>query len=358
MSERESTKQPDVSLLPFLEAVDEVESEHQLAELIAEQTEATINGIVRSKLHVSLSPTDSSHHNQDALDIVSDIQSAVVSELRDLKSCQSCKTISNFRSYIASVTFNACHQHLRRKYPQRWQLKNKLRYLLSHQEGFGLRESQAGEWLCGHATGLHGGNPAPRGEVQRLLENRQMLDEDLHKSASVNERTSLVLLLAAIFDQLKAPVGLDDLVGLIAELRGIKDNVELVQTDESRIDNPHERSTACQPSVVTELEQYVRLQKLWAEICQLPLRHRAALLLNLKDRQGDSVIALFPIMRIATIRQIAEVLAFPLEDFARTWNELPWDDLTIARYLQLTRQQVINLRQSARARLVRRMKGF
>ena len=139
MDEGESTEQPDVDLVLFLEATDEAESEHQLAELIAKQTEATIKGIVRSRLRVSLSPTDRSHHNQDALDIVSDIQSAVVSELRDLKSCQSCKTISNFRSYVASVTFNACHQHIRRKYPQRWQLKSKLRYLLNHQEGFGLR---------------------------------------------------------------------------------------------------------------------------------------------------------------------------------------------------------------------------
>jgi hypothetical protein len=37
------------------------------------------------------------------------------------------------------------------------------------------------------------------------------------------------------------------------------------------------------------------------------------------------------------------------------WKELPLDDLTIAGRLGATRQQVINLRKSARARLVRRL---
>ena len=98
------------------------------------------------------------------------------------------------------------------------------------------------------------------------------------------------------------------------------------------------------------------LKKVWAEICQMPIRHRLALLLNLKDKQGDCVIRLFPLLRVASIRQIAEVLEFLPDEFARVWNELPWDDLKIAEYMNLTRQQVINLRQSARARLIRQVK--
>jgi hypothetical protein len=38
----------------------------------------------------------------------------------------------------------------------------------------------------------------------------------------------------------------------------------------------------------------------------------------------------------------------------RLWDRLPVDDQTIAKRLGLTRQQVINLRKSARARLARR----
>ena len=47
-----------------------------------------------------------------------------------------------------------------------------------------------------------------------------------------------------------------------------------------------------------------------------------------------------------------------LEEFGEIWNELPLDDKRIAALLGLTRQQVINLRKSARERLTRRMKDF
>jgi hypothetical protein len=44
-----------------------------------------------------------------------------------------------------------------------------------------------------------------------------------------------------------------------------------------------------------------------------------------------------------------------VRDLDELWDELPLDDLKIAARLGMTRQQVINLRKSARARLARRM---
>jgi hypothetical protein len=56
-----------------------------------------------------------------------------------------------------------------------------------------------------------------------------------------------------------------------------------------------------------------------------------------------------------TIKQIAEAMDFPLEEFLGLWNKLPLDDVTIAKLLDATRQQVINLRKCARERVERRM---
>ena len=67
---------------------------------------------------------------------------------------------------------------------------------------------------------------------------------------------------------------------------------------------------------------------------------------------------LIPITGIATIHQIAEALDIPAEQFAVLWNRLPLDDATIADHLGVTRQQVINLRKSARERLARRLKSL
>jgi hypothetical protein len=46
------------------------------------------------------------------------------------------------------------------------------------------------------------------------------------------------------------------------------------------------------------------------------------------------------------------------ENLAAIWNDLPLEDIRIAELLQLTRQQVINARKSARERLARRLKVF
>jgi hypothetical protein len=116
-----------------------------------------------------------------------------------------------------------------------------------------------------------------------------------------------------------------------------------------------ERSLEYERKLLDRLEQTAFLKTLWNEIGRLPVRHRAALLLNLKNSEGDGLITLLPMTRIATITQIAEMLEFPAEDFARVWKDLPWDDNAIAGHLRLTRQQVINLRQSARATLKRRL---
>src|SRR5437867_903908 len=150
---RSGTKsQNDPSLLGFLSAPDLAESEAALSQIISEQTESTIKGILRSKLRVSLSATDGSHNNQEALDLLTEVQTVLLEGLHELKTDASAKSITNFQGYVAAVTFNACHQLLRRKYPKRLQLKNKLRYLLTHEANFALWESNEKEWLCGLAA--------------------------------------------------------------------------------------------------------------------------------------------------------------------------------------------------------------
>ncbi len=108
-------------------------------------------------------------------------------------------------------------------------------------------------------------------------------------------------------------------------------------------------------SVVDELLGREYLRRLWDEVCQLPVRQRVALLLNLRDEQGRGVAVLLPLTGTASIRAIAEALEIPVAELADLWSTLPHDDARIADRLGVTRQQVINLRKSARDRLVRRL---
>jgi hypothetical protein len=100
------------------------------------------------------------------------------------------------------------------------------------------------------------------------------------------------------------------------------------------------------------------LQVLWSEICLLPRRQRVALLLNLRNPQGINIITLLPLTSIATFEEIAHALEIPAGEFETLWANLPLDDLSIARYLGATRQQVINLRKTARERLLRRISAL
>ena len=113
-----------------------------------------------------------------------------------------------------------------------------------------------------------------------------------------------------------------------------------------------------QTSPYEEVRQQQLLKKVWDEIKVLPVNQRRALLLNLRDERGETVTGLLPMAGIASMRQIADALEMPAEDFAKIWGELPLDDAAIADLISATRQQVINLRKSARMRLARGMKAL
>ena len=152
--------------------------------------------------------------------------------------------------------------------------------------------------------------------------------------------------LTAIFFATQHPVELEAVVNAAAELWEMIDRPALVLDDAE-----HFAFTA----TTTRMEDQQFLAKLWEQICLLNQPQRIALLLNLRDESGPAT-ELFPLLGVATVREIAEAVGIPPEEFATLWQELPLDDLRIAEILDVTRQQVINLRKAARDRLRRRMR--
>jgi RNA polymerase sigma factor (sigma-70 family) len=359
VKERVNAEQMDALLLPFLETKDEAEAHLLLAELVRTEAEPIIRGIIGRKLHVSLNGAREGRAAQEAEDIRSEILLQLLSRLGALKSDGEARAIANFRSYVAVTAHNACHEFLRQKYPERWRLKNRLRYLLTHQKGFALWESEQGEWLCGlEALRGKGSHPRRAGRIDELR-NDARADERLGLPGRNLQLMNPAELVRAVLKYAGSPVELDDLVSAVASLQGVGSSArESAVDDNEETDDPYEGLADTGSDIAAELEQRRYVERLWKEICALPVRQRAALLLNLRDERGGDVIALFPMLGVASLRQIAAVLELPAEDFAALWHDLPLDDATIAERLGLTRQQVINLRKSARARLARRMKEF
>jgi hypothetical protein len=79
------------------------------------------------------------------------------------------------------------------------------------------------------------------------------------------------------------------------------------------------------------------------------------LLLNARDPAGDSVLRLLIAEGIVTSRELALAVEVRESDLEPLMGRLPMMDMAIAESLQVTRQQVINLRSAARDRLARRM---
>ena len=348
----------DALLSPFMHATTEAESDSLMTRLLAEQAGPVIKGIIRSKLHAS-DAVDDRLRWQDAEDVYGEVVAQLLARLRTCKGSPGSDAIGNFHNYVAVTTYNACHDYLRRKYPQRWRLKNRVRYLLSHQRELALWESGDGNWLCGFAAWRLRGkdSPAGAGRLRELQDAPQTLTLAGRENEDIR-RVSLADLLSAIFRQVGAPVELDALVNMVADLKGIKDLPLATNLDEGDASaKPSEPPSDPRPNVAAHVERRSYLQRLWSEIVRLPPGQRAALLLNLRDVQ-EGVIVLLPLTGVATIRQIAEAVAIPAEEFARLWNDLPLDDAAVAVRLGVTRQQVINLRKSARARLARRMRAL
>lgn len=345
----------DPLLLPFLSARHEAEAEESLTLLLTEHAEPVARAVIGSKLRLSRSGADD-RSGADADDVRGEVVLRLLVKLRDLRAAPSANPISNFQGYVAVVAYNVCYAYLRRKYPQRRLLKNRVRYLLSNWEDFAVWEGDEQEWLCGLAAWRRGPRTTARPEqLQQLCDEPQQLAVEGVPTGSA-QQAHLVTLCAAIFGRLDCPVELDALVNALAELQGIKDQPTSAAPRVEADADERERLPDPRADVATEVEQRLYLRRLWAEICTLPERQRVALLLNLTTAQ-DSVISLLPLIGVATIRQIAEAVAIPAIEFARLWNELPLEDAAIAARLGLARQQVINLRKSARERLWRRMKA-
>jgi RNA polymerase sigma factor (sigma-70 family) len=257
--------------------------------------------------------------------------------------------IRNFESYVAVTAYNACNEYFRARKPEWRRLEMKLRYLATHEPRFGLWQTSERHDICGFARD-RGGN-ATR-DIARIT-------EDCRNLGGVRTPGSLQLgdLVEAIFERARAPLQLDDLVDVVVELSGIKETWVQSLDEESRDRTRGLEAVDSHASSEMQLRAKEYLQRLWREICDLPLEHRRALLLNLADSAGGD-IQLFDLLGIATIRQIAATLEMDPVVFAGLWNKLPLDDTAIAIELGLNRQDVANRRSAARKRLARRMKEF
>jgi RNA polymerase sigma factor (sigma-70 family) len=341
---------PGPAFEAYLVEMDEERADRLLVELVCEHAQPIAKKIVASKLRAK-----SSHHGatralqdgEDVEDVCNDVLAQLLRRLRRLKASSQMATLTDFSAYVAVTAFNACNQFLRKKYPERYGLKNRLRYALGRDERLALWE-RTGRWICGLAEW--------RNEDRVVAAARRLLvfcqDSDLSRlTAAVFDGPprEIAGLIGIAFVQFQNPVDLEDLVDEFLESRGT------TLPGHQRANLPSASFVDPIAGYADRVEQQLYLRRLWSEIQVLPPRQRAALLLNLRDEDGNELVTLLVHTRVATLTAVAEALQLSSEELANLWNKLPVEDATIAEQFGLSRQQVINLRVSARRRLARKM---
>jgi DNA-directed RNA polymerase specialized sigma24 family protein len=348
----------DGLLVPFLSAQSIDEAGAVLGNLLQQHVRPVVQGIVRRRLRLA---PGASWGGEDAEDLVGEAIAKLVARLQALRDHGSpdgksaTDRISDLRAYTATVASSVCEEHLRRKYPERRRLKNRVQYLLTHRADFDLWEADDGEWYGGFEAWRGRCSRAGWGERLRRLRDHMAEFEQAALGGRRASQQNPFELVSAVFRWVGGPVELDELVSLLRDLWEIHEEVVSSFGSESELER-HAAQPAGGPDVADRLDQRNFLSRLWSEICELPRRQRSAVLLNLRDEKGCSAIELFPLLGVVTIRQIAAALEIPAEEFAGLWNELPLDDTRIAARVGVTRQQVINLRKSARERISRHVR--
>jgi DNA-directed RNA polymerase specialized sigma24 family protein len=352
----------DPTLSPYLHASGE-DAEQCLATLLSGETDRAIRAIVSRTLCGSA--RGGRTQTLETEDVRADVMVHLLERLRRLKSPTEQAAIENFPAYVASIAYRTCYTHLRRLYPQRARLKNRLRYALTYDPDLTIEQDALGIWRCGltvwmeNATDTGGiSQPAALARDTQAVERfrrepgvfaREVVPDPAAGHLGIGETVK------ALLERIGEPVDLDLLIDGIGGVLGVDSRALWMSTRDD--DGMHEIADPT-TSVAQTLAFRQYLGRLWTEVLELPLKQRVAILLNLRDEDGGAALPLLPLIGVATIRQIADVLDMPALELAALWRSLPLDDTKIAARLELTRQQIINLRKSGRERLGRRMARY
>jgi hypothetical protein len=351
----------------LLSATNESEAERYLERLI-EIVDPIIVGVIRRKLGCYPSrsrPAARAGSDFERLDeevannLSTDTIISLITRLRksrlDYQNGIGTHAIGNFRGYAAITTNHLFDRYLRKVYPQRANLKDKLRLILNHDPRFSFWDGANGEQLCG----LRQWQSERTFDYSTSLQQVRNEPRILGPAVLPDDEANLVEI---IFRWVRHPVELDDLVNTVAELRGVREFVAITETQrpetgDSRIqDSPYNSEDhspwhhidASDPSPNEQLQWRENLHWLWTEVCLLPLDQRRVFILDC------DVTLEFPREGIASLRMIATMLEMPAEQLAQLWKHLPLGDKAISKIFDVSLGLITKRRFDARRKLKRK----
>ena len=307
-----------------------------LLEALLATAQPFVTRVVRSRLGSLYTPAD-------AVELASEAMFELLSRLRALYDAGTSSPDFRFEALTAGVAVNTVHRFYTCRFPERDRLRKKLRYLVETGERFRLWPGIEGSAVCSLAGASEKDRLASTADVDRCNEQLRNRPVPAHPLAT---------LAFEILRTLAHPIELSRLTAVAADFTGIQEPGWIAPENKSGESGPQFPPDAA-PSAAARLELRERSESLWFEILRLPARQRIALLLSARTPAGTAAGFLVD-LGVTSFSHMAVALEMTPEGLAEMWNRLPLEDREIAARLGLERQQVINLRATARERLTRR----
>jgi RNA polymerase sigma factor (sigma-70 family) len=317
----------DPVLAPLISAVSEEEQRIALEEIVVKEARPVVTRVL-SRYRGATDVLD----GDDLEDVASMAMLRLVRRLQAAR-MDPHEAVARLDDFAATIAYNAAYDFMRRRSPARTRLKNRVRYVLTRDKRFSTFDDPRGQACTAAGWPV---SPVVPIAIATDAATPAMLDRERVGDA-----------IEAVIGATGRPILVEDLVRFLAEAWGIGDDVDVPASM---------AGTPASQAARFENRQY--LATLWRAIRELRPPQRAALLFNLRDVDGGNAVALFGLVGITSIDEIAEAMGVTTDRLAELWNDLPLDDLRIAAMLGVSRQQVINFRKSARVALSRRMKDL
>ncbi|MCA1595451.1 MAG: hypothetical protein LC772_03375 [Chloroflexi bacterium] len=325
-------------------------TETRLLERLAAEVRAVVSRVLAANFGAY--PYD----KQRAEDIGQDCMLAILTKIHRLKSGSDETPVTSLSAYAAATARNAFRGELRARRPERARLRARISDLIkSNPDRFGIW-SWGDHTVCGLAEWMGAGAPilGPAGSFPAARPSPVTPAALGYRIANLDPAAASDL--ESYLRWIGTAVGINELADQLAPdtrpagpaLAGTSRTDMLEGSHEADpLDQVPDMIENVEDRVVDQIHREQLLRTAWSQLVQLPHRQRVALLLALPP---EAFLAYRLLVGREALAKCLETTPAEVDAIPRT---LPRSDADLAQQMGLKRQQVINLRLSARQRLGR-----
>lgn len=289
-------------------------------------------------------------------DACQDCLVSIIRKIGRLKTQPEESAVGSLSAYAVTTAQNAYRGEMRQQNPERYRLRQRIISAIHDHPAQLAAWNSGAKLICGLAEWI-GSTPRTTPRYQEWLFDKSVCRAECLNERIPGEEISLDQALLQVFRWLGTPVEVNELVSQLAELLQMPDGsfaglIELDREDPgygNYLEQLPDVSENVEDFAVESVHRETLLRRAWSEILQLPLRQRTALLLSLPPE------AFMAYRLLMGPEAICQCLELSRSDVDRLPSRLPIPDADLASEMGIKRQQVINLRLSARQRLARRI---